>query len=84
MIQNESALELGDDTLRKIARDLVIAIRDSATLDWRDRDSVQAELRIKVRTLLKRYKYPPDGQEKATDLVIEQAELFTEEMLGGS
>ena len=81
VIQNESALELGDDTLKAIAQELVVAIRGSATLDWRDRESVQAELRIKVKTLLKRHKYPPDGQDKATELVIEQAELFTEDML---
>jgi type I restriction enzyme R subunit len=57
VIQNASAMELGDDTLKKIAQELVLAVRSSATLDWRDRDSVQAELRIKVKTLLKRHKY---------------------------
>lgn len=81
VVQNASAMELGDETLRKIAQDLVVAIRGSASLDWRDHESVQAELRIKVKTLLKRYEYPPDGHEQATELVIEQAELFTEEML---
>ena len=80
--ENGSAIqELGDETLKTIAQQLVIAIRSSATLDWRDRESVQAELRIKVKTLLKKYKYPPDGQEQATELILEQAELFTEDML---
>ena len=81
VIQNASATDLGDETLRSMAQQLVVAIRGSASLDWRDRESVKAELRIKVKTLLKRFKYPPDGQDKATELVLEQAELFTEEML---
>jgi type I restriction enzyme, R subunit len=37
------------------------------------RESVQANLRIEIRRLLKRYKYPPDLQQKATDTVLEQA-----------
>jgi len=84
VIRNESAIELGDETLKAIARELVVAIRSSATLDWRDRESVQAELRLKVKTLLKRHKYPPDGQEAATELVLEQAKLFTEDLLGAA
>ena len=82
VIQNQSAvLELGDETLKEIARELVTAIRQSATLDWRDREAVRAELRVRVKAVLKRRKYPPDKQESATDLVLEQAKLFTEEML---
>jgi type I restriction enzyme R subunit len=82
VVQNESAvLELGDDALKEIARELVGAIRQSATLDWRDREAVRAELRVRVKAILKRRKYPPDRQESATELVLEQAKLFTEEML---
>jgi type I restriction enzyme R subunit len=84
VVRNGSAIELGDETLKAIARELVIAIRSSATLDWRDRESVQAELRLKVKTLLKRHKYPPDGQEAATELVLEQAKLFAEDLLGAA
>lgn len=84
VIQNDSAvLELGDDALKKIARELVSAIRRSPTLDWRDRSSVQAEMRRRIRTLLERNDYPPDKQEAAITLVIEQAQLFTEEIIAG-
>jgi type I restriction enzyme R subunit len=75
--QNEAAvLELGDDTLKAIARDLVNAVRDSATIDWNLRDSVRAAMRSRVRRLLAKYDYPPDAEEKAVELVLEQAQFF--------
>lgn len=78
--QNDSAvLELGDDTLKAIARDLVRTVRESATIDWNLKDSVRAAMRSKVRRLLAKYDYPPDAEEKAVELVLEQAELFAKE-----
>jgi type I restriction enzyme R subunit len=75
--ENESAvLELGDETLKAIARELVVAVRESAAIDWNLKETVRAAMRAKVRRLLNRYGYPPDGQERAIQLVIEQAELF--------
>lgn len=75
--QNEAAvLELGDDVLKEIARRLVVAVRQSATIDWNLKASVQAEMRSKIRKLLDRYDYPPDHEEKAIELVLQQAELF--------
>ena len=75
--QNDAAvLELGDDTLKKIARELVTAVRASATIDWNLKDSVRAAMRAKVRRLLAKYDYPPDLEDKAVELVLEQAELF--------
>lgn len=75
--QNESAvLAMGDDTLKKIAHELVAAVQASATIDWNLKDSVRAAMRLKVRKLLDRYEYPPDHEEKAIDLVLQQAELF--------
>ena len=50
--------------------------RESATIDWDVKETVRAAMRAKVRRLLNRYGYPPDGQERAVRLVIEQAELF--------
>jgi len=77
IVQNDAAvLELGDDTLKTIAHELVIAVRDSATIDWNLKDSVRAGMRAKVRRLLARYGYPPDKEERAIELVLEQAELF--------
>ena len=77
IVQNESAvLELGDDKLKKIAHDLVWSVRGSVTIDWNYRESVKAGLRSKVRRLLVINGYPPDLEEKAVELVLEQAELF--------
>jgi len=75
--QNEAAvLELGDETLKAIAQKLVAAVREVATIDWDVKETVRATMRAKVRRLLTQYGYPPDGQEQAVRLVIEQAELF--------
>jgi type I restriction enzyme R subunit len=75
--QNDAAvLQLGDDVLKEIARKLVVAVRNSATIDWNLKESVQAEMRSKVRKLLDRYDYPPDHEDEAIELVLKQAELF--------
>lgn len=75
---NEAAVrELGDDTLKKIAVELVVKLRGSVTVDWAKRETVRARLRVMVKTLLKRYKYPPDRQEEATDTVLSQAETLS-------
>jgi len=74
---NDAAvLELGDETLKTIARELVTAVRASATIDWNLKDSVRAAMRARVRRLLAKYDYPPHAEEAAVELVIEQAELF--------
>jgi type I restriction enzyme R subunit len=71
---NEASVrELGDETLRKIARELTEKLRASNSVDWYVRESVRAKLRLMVKTILKKYKYPPDGQEMATETVLEQA-----------
>jgi len=70
---------LGDETLRKIALELTLMIRNSVTIDWTQRESVQAEIRLKVKKILRKYGYPPDKQEKATRTVLEQAELIAKD-----
>ncbi len=71
---NDSAVKvLGDETLRKIALELTKTIRNNVTIDWTLKESVKARLRVKVRRILRQYGYPPDKQEKATVLVLEQA-----------
>jgi len=76
---NESAVrELGDATLKKIAVELTLSMRKSVTVDWAKRETVRARLRVMVRTLLRRYKYPPDKQEEATETVLRQAESLSE------
>jgi len=77
IVQNDSAvLEMGDATLKKMTHELVEAVRASATIDWNLKDSVKAAMRSKVRRLLAKYDYPPDHEEKAIELVLQQAELF--------
>ncbi len=75
--QNDSAiLQMGDVTLKQIAKELVKAVRSSISIDWNMKESVRAEMRAKVKRLLTRYDYPPDKEEHAIDLVLEQAELI--------
>jgi type I restriction enzyme R subunit len=76
---NEAALrELGDATLKKIAVELTLSLRRSVTVDWAKRETVRAKIRVMVKTLLRRYKYPPDKQEEATETVLKQAESLSE------
>ena len=67
---------LKDDTLRLIGRELAEGIKRKTTLDWTHREAVRADVRRTVRRLLAKYGYPPDAQEAATQLVIQQAELM--------
>ena len=72
---NDSAVKvLGDETLKTIARELVETVHKNVTIDWAKRKSVQANLRIIIRRILKKYGYPPDKQEKATNTVLEAAQ----------
>lgn len=74
---NDSAVSiLGDDILRSIARELVETIRRNVSIDWTLRESVQAQMRVAVKRILRRYGYPPDKQAKATETVLEQASLL--------
>jgi type I restriction enzyme R subunit len=74
---NDSAVQiLGNEILRKIALELTQMIRNSVTIDWTQRESVRAEIRLKIRKILRKYGYPPDKQEKATQTVIDQAEMI--------
>lgn len=72
---NDSAvMELGDETLKAIARDLVTMMRASVTIDWSVKETVRARIRAAVKRLLRKYGYPPDKAEQATVTVLEQAE----------
>lgn len=81
---NKSAVEvLGDAELRLIAQEVARRVRENASLDWRDRESVRAKMRLIVKTTLRNHKYPPDKADDATELVLEQAQLFNETYLAG-
>ncbi len=74
---NDSAVKvLGDETLKTIARELVETVRRNVTIDWTVKESARAKLRTLVKRILRKYGYPPDKQEKATQTVLEQAELL--------
>jgi len=76
---NDSAVKvLGDATLRAIARELVANVRANVTIDWTLRENVRAQLRVLVKRILRKHGYPPDKQEKATQTVLEQAEVLSE------
>ncbi len=80
LANNESAVrELGDDILKKIAIEITEKLRASTTVDWQVRESVRARLRILVRRCLQKWKYPPDQQADAVELVLKQAESLSNE-----
>ena len=79
LADNESAVrELSDETLKKIAHELTQSLRHNLTVDWSARESVRAKLRLMVKRILRKYKYPPDLQEGAIALVLQQAEALGE------
>ena len=76
---NDSAVKvMGDEVLSEIARELVSTVRGNVTIDWTIRETTRARLRVLVRRTLRRYGYPPDKQEQATNTVLEQAEVLSE------
>jgi type I restriction enzyme, R subunit len=80
---NDSAVQvLGDETLRTIAREVTDAVRKNVTIDWTMRENVRAQLRVIIKRILRKYGYPPDKQEKATQTVLEQVELLGWEVAG--
>ena len=79
LAENESAREaMESDKLRLMARELTEMVKKMPKLDWTERESVRAGLRRSVRRLLAKYGYPPDLAEGATQLVLRQAELSTQ------
>ncbi len=82
LANNEASVrELGDEVLAQIAHELTASLRANVSVDWSSRESVRARLRILVRRILRKYKYPPDQQEEAAQLVLNQAETLCEAWL---
>ena len=83
LANNESAVrELTDETLKKIAHELTENLRQNLSVDWSERESVRAKLRLMVKRILRKYKYPPDLQEAAVELVLQQAQVMGEAWAG--
>lgn len=79
LANNESAvLLLTDETLKKIAHELTENLRQNMSVDWSERESVRAKLRLMVKRILRKYKYPPDLQDAAVELVLQQAQVMGE------
>jgi len=74
---------LGDQTLKMIAHELVESVRNNTSIDWQIKESVQAKLRVLVKRILRKYKYPPDDPATgeytvSVTKVLDQAELLAE------
>ena len=65
-----------NETLIQIAHELTESIRNSMTVDWTIKESARAQMRKTIKRLLKKYKYPPENQEQALEIVMKQAELM--------
>jgi type I restriction enzyme R subunit len=65
--------------LQRIAQELTAKLRGSVSVDWQKRESVRAKMRNMIRIILRKYKYPPDKQAQALELVMQQAEVLSDE-----
>jgi hypothetical protein len=69
---------LGDEALRTIAQELLQVVRNSATVDWTVRENARAQLRVLVKRVLRKHRYPPDRQDQAAQRVLKQAEALSQ------
>lgn len=77
LAENESAVQLmGNDTLKVIAHELLVSLKENVTVDWAHRESARARLRVLVKRILRKYGYPPDLQDSAVQTVLQQAEVL--------
>lgn len=84
LAENESAIDvMGNEQLTIIARELLEQVRNSVTIDWTLKESARAKIRVMVKRILRKYGYPPDLADEATDTVLEQAELVASDWISG-
>jgi type I restriction enzyme, R subunit len=82
LADNHSARDLmGEPALRVIAHELVEDIRRNLTVDWAHRESARADIRRRVKRILRKYGYPPDLQDAAVQNVLQQAEALSAELV---
>lgn len=67
-----------NDLLVQMTKELTDILRKSKTIDWQKKETARAGMRKIVKHLLKKYKYPPEGVENATEIVISQCEMWTD------
>ena len=69
-----------NDELIAITKELADTLRRNKTIDWQKRESARAKMRMLIKKLLKKHKYPPEGMEDAVQTVMTQCELWTDNM----
>ncbi len=78
---SDSAVKiLGDEVLKTIARELVESVKNSVTIDWDKKESVQAKMRVMIKRILKKHGYPPEKQEHAVRTILEQAKRIADKL----
>ena len=71
----------GNDELIAITKELTDTLRKNRTIDWQKRESARAKMRMMIKKLLKKHKYPPEGMEDAVTTVMTQCELWTDNIM---
>ena len=64
--------------LVELTKELTETLRKNKTIDWQKRETARAKMRMLIKKLLKKYKYPPEGMEDALETVMLQCELWTD------
>ena len=67
-----------NEELIAITKELADTLRKNRTIDWQKRDSARARMRMMIKKLLKKHKYPPEGMDDAVQTVMNQCELWTD------
>lgn len=67
-----------NEELIALTKELTETLRKNKTIDWQKRDAARAKMRMIIKKLLKKYKYPPEGMEDALETVMVQCELWTD------
>lgn len=81
LAENETAVEaMGSEKLRVIAHELLEQLRQNVTVDWHQRESARARMRVLVKRILKKFGYPPDLSDEAVQTVLAQAEILLREL----
>ena len=63
-----------------ITKELAESLRKNKTIDWQKKSSARAKMRMMIKRLLKKHKYPPEGMEDAVHTVMEQCELWADRL----
>ena len=70
-----------NEELIAITKELTETLRKNKTIDWQQRESARAKMRMLIKKLLKKHKYPPEGMEDAVQTVMTQCELWTDNIM---